>query len=393
MSDQRGTNSLLRDVNLDPVCIDLSSAAHQRAGMGRYQASLAEALLTLRAPLSAFVHDTEASQLNPPLSDLPTLSAGLTLRRWRLRAAMSYFGGPSMDRAFPQVGLFHATDHLLPMLSHARSVFTLHDTAYLHFPEYYLPRNRIFLRIMIPRFLRRAERVIVVSEHTRGDAIRFYDLDPDRIHVIPEGVDERFTRDTDAETVSTIRERYGVPDRFILHVGTIQPRKNLTTLLEAFAALHARHPDVGLVIAGANGWLFEGFFERLRRSGLEDRVTLTGQIPDEDLPGLYRSAEIFAYPSVYEGFGLPPLEAMACGVPVVCSNASSLPEVVGDAGILLDPLDVGGWVAALDGLLGDAQLRADLAARGPARARRFTWDAAAKQTLEVYRSVLDEPRV
>jgi glycosyltransferase involved in cell wall biosynthesis len=379
-------------VTVEPVCIDLSSAAHQRAGMGRYQASLAEALLALGAPLSAFVHDTEESHLSTPLSEMPTLTAGVSLRRWRLRAAVSYFGGPSLDRVFPSVRLFHATDHLLPMLTEARSVFTLHDTAYLHYPEYYLPRNRIFLRIMVPRFLRRAERVIVVSEHTRGDAIRFYDLDPERIDVIPEGVDTRFTQDVDPRTMPAVRKKYGLPERFILHVGTIQPRKNLTTLVEAFGAVRRRHPDVGLVIAGAKGWLFEEFFDHLRRSGLEAYVTLTGQVPDQDLPGLYRAAEIFAYPSVYEGFGLPPLEAMACGVPVACSNAASLPEVVGDAGLLLPPRDVGAWVSALDRLLGDPQLRADLSAKGLARARRFSWDTAAERTLEVYRSVMAEGR-
>jgi glycosyltransferase involved in cell wall biosynthesis len=360
--------------------------------MGRYQASLAEALLSLGAPVSAFVHDIKGSQLTAPLSEMPTLSAGLPLRRWRLRAAISCLGGPSMDRAFPEVDLFHATDHLLPRLTHARSVFTLHDTAYLHFPEYYLPRNRHFLRIMVPRFLRRAERVIVVSEHTRSDAIRFYGLDPERIDVIPEGVDARFSRDMDEGTISAVRRKYRAPERFILHVGTIQPRKNLTTLLDAFAIVRASHPDVGLVIAGAKGWLYEGFFDRLRRSGLEEHVTLTGQVPDEDLPGLYRSAEVFAYPSVYEGFGLPPLEAMACGVPVVSSNASSLPEVVGDAGTLLDPLDVGGWVRALDALLRDPVLRAGSAARGVARASQFSWDRAAERTLEVYRSVLTGTR-
>ena len=192
----------------------------------------------------------------------------------------------------------------------------------------------------------------------------------------------------DRGTIPGILKKYGVAERFILHVGTIQPRKNLTTLLEAFAAVRSRHPDVGLVLAGAKGWLFDEFFERLRRSGLEAAVTLTGQVPDQDLPGLYRSAEFFAYPSVYEGFGLPPLEAMACGLPVVCSNAASLPEVVGDAGLLLPPRDVSEWVRAIDRLLDDAQLRAELSAKGVARARRFSWDAATDRTFEVYRSVM-----
>lgn len=368
-------------------CLDLSAAAHERAGLGRYAASLAQALLNQGVPLIAFVNDPRESQLGPPLSDLPTLTAGLPRRRWRVRAAISYFGGPTMDRAFQGVNVFHATEHLLPKLTLSRSVFTLHDTAYLHFPQYHLPRNRIYLRVMMPRFLERADRVIAVSENTRRDALRFYRLDPEKIEVIAEGVEARFKPDIEVARVSAVRRRYGLPERFVLCVSTIEPRKNLPTLLEAYAAVRPVHPEVGLVIAGARGWLYERVFQRLRSLGLEQITTLTGHVPDEDLPALFNAAEVFAYPSLFEGFGLPPLEAMACGVPVLCSNASSLPEVVGDAGLQLPPHDVGAWVAALRSVLDDAQLRADLHGRGLARARLFTWDAAARKTFEVYRSL------
>jgi len=373
-----------------PYCIDLSAAAHERAGLGRYAASLAEALLALGVPLTAFLNDPRESRLQPPLSELPTYSARLPRKRWRLRAALSYFGGPSMDRALGDVQLFHATEHLLPKLTRARSVFTLHDTAYLLFPEYHLPRNRIYLRAMMPRFLERADRVIAVSENTRRDALRLYPLDPGKIEVIPEGVDARFRPDLDDTIVSAVRRRYDLPERFILCISTIEPRKNLTTLLEAYATLRHHHPDVRLVIVGGRGWLFERFFERLRSLGLEGEVVLTGYVPDEDVPALLNAAEVFAFPSEFEGFGLPPLEAMACGVPVVCSNAASLPEVVGEAGVLLPPRDVAAWVEALGRLLDDAQLREDLRARGLERASRFTWDAAARMTLDVYRSVTAE---
>ena len=379
-----------RGVGTIPFCLDLSSAAHERGGLGRYAACLAQALVDRGVPVAAFVHDRRESRLHPPLSDLVTLTAELPLRRWRLRAASSYFGGPTMDRAFQGVELFHATDHLLPKLSHARSVFTLHDTAYLRFPRYYLPRNRFYLRVMMPRFLQRADRVIAVSEFTRRDAIRMYRLNPEKIEVIPEGVEARFKPDPDVTRVSAVRQRYSLPERFILNVGTIQPRKNLPTLLEAFAAARPRHPDVGLVIAGAKGWLYEGFFERLRALGLERVVRVTGHVPDEDLPALFNAAEVFAYPSVFEGFGLPPLEAMASGVPVLCSNSSSLPEVVGDAGLLLPPRDVGAWASGLGRVLEDARLRAELRERGLVRARLFDWDTAAGKTLEVYRSVMSQ---
>ena len=292
-----------------------------------------------------------------------------------------------MDRAFRGVGLFHATEHLLPKLTEARSVFTLHDTAFLNFPQYHLPRNRIFLRTMMPRFLERADRIIAVSENTRRDALRFYPLDPETIDVIPEGVDARFRPILDRTSISSVRHRYRLPERFILVSGTIEPGRT-SNPARSVRGLAIEAPDVQLVIAGGNGWLYERFFDRLRTLGLEGEVVLTGYVPDEDVPALLNAAEVFAFPSEFEGFGLPPLEAMACGVPVVCSNAASLPEVVGDAGLQLPPREVHAWVAALDGVLSDSRLRSELRARGLARAGRFTWDLAAKRTLEVYHSAM-----
>jgi len=369
------------------ICLDLSAAAHERAGLGRYAANLPQSMLKLEPGLNAFINDFRESRLGLPLNALPTHTAGLPRKLWRLRAAASYFGGPSLDRAFAGVTLFHATEHLLPKLTRARSVFTLHDTAYLVFPHYHLLQNRLYLTWMMPRFLARADAVIAVSENTRRDALRFYRLDPSKVHVIPEGVEPRFQPENDPQQLAEIKKRYRLPDRFILCVSTIEPRKNLLLLLEAYAALRPQHPQVGLVIAGGKGWLYESFFERLRSLGLETQVTLTGYVPEADLPTLINSAEVFAYPSLFEGFGLPPLEAMACGVPVVCSNASSLPEVVGDAGLLLPPDDGRGWVEALSRLLTDTVLHADLRARGLARAGHFTWETAARQTFEVYEEV------
>ena len=370
------------------VCIDLSAAAHERAGLGRYAASLTRALLPLEPGLWAFINDRREAGLRTPLSDLPTCTANLPRKRWRLRAAVSYFGGPTMDHAFQGVTLFHATEHLLPKLTRARSVFTLHDIAYLLYPQYHLLQNRIYLALMMPRFLARADAVICVSEATRRDALKFYKLNPAKLHVIPEGVEPRFNPEINPERLTTICAKYHLPQRFFLYVGTIEPRKNLAALLDAYAALRAEHPDIGLVIAGGKGWLYKSFFERLRASGLEPHVILTGYVPDEDLPDLLKCAEAFVFPSAFEGFGLPPLEAMACGVPVLCSNASSLPEVVGEAGLLLPPNDARAWAEALSRVLADAQLRADLRTRGLARARLFTWENAARRTLAVYEAII-----
>ena len=371
------------------LCIDLSAAAHERAGLGRYAADLAQALLPLVPDLTAFVNDPRESHLRPPLSELPTLTAGRPRKQWRLRAAASYFGAAALDSVFGGVTLFHATEHLLPRLTHARSVFTLHDVAYLRYPQYHLLQNRLYLSLMMPRFLARAGAVICVSEHTRQDALHYYPrLNPAKLHVVPEGVEPRFRPPARTGDLVPIRAKYGLPQRFILYVGTIEPRKNLPVLLEAYAALRQHLPEVGLVIAGGKGWLYASFFQALRRLGLEQQVILTGHIPEADLPALMASARVFAFPSEFEGFGLPPLEAMACGVPVACSNASSLPEVVGDAALLVPPQDAHAWQAALYNLLTDVDLRSDLRLRGLTRARQFTWDRAARQTLEVYQRVL-----
>ncbi len=285
--------------------------------------------------------------------------------------------------------LFHATEHLLPRLSSVRTVFTLHDLIFLFHPETHKPLNRWFLTLMMPRFLRAADAVIAVSECTRRDAVRAYGIPEEKITVIYEGVSPRF-RPASPEAIQAVRAKYRLPERFILYVGTIEPRKNLTALLEAYAALQSRNTQhaARLVIVGKKGWLYEGFFRRLRELGLEERVYFTGYVPDEDLPALYSAADLFVFPSLYEGFGLPVLEAMACGVPVVCSNTSSLPEVAGDAALLADPTDIRALAAAMERALTDEALRASLRARGLERARQFTWEEAAKRTVEVYHQVL-----
>ncbi len=369
------------------VCFDCSAAAHERAGLGRYASNLAASLSALGVPLTAFINDARDGVLKPPLDALPLRTAGLQRKPWRLRAALTYLGVPGVA-ALEGVSLFHATEHLLPVIPGARSVFTLHDAAYLRYPEHHLLQNRLYLRWMMPRFLKRADHVICVSEFTRQDALRFYNLQPEKVSVILEGVEPRFQPVSDPDTRAAVRSRLKLPERFVLYVGTLEPRKNLGTLLRAFGAVAAEDPDVGLVIAGGKGWLYEPFMEQVRASGLEHRLTFTGFVPDEDLPVLLSLATVFAFPSVFEGFGFPPLEAMACGTPVLCSNAASLPEIVGDAGLQLPPLDVDAWAGALRRALADVDLRRDLAQRGLARAKRFTWEAAARATAAVYEQVL-----
>jgi glycosyltransferase involved in cell wall biosynthesis len=370
------------------VCLDLSPVVHQHAGLGRYAQELLLALATAdrQNEYVVFYNNPAAARVEPSLERFPKITTPLSYKPWRLSALLAHFTRIPQDPLLPGVDLFHATDHLLPYFRRIKSVFTLHDLIFLFHPETHKSLNRWFLTLMMPRFLRAADAVIAVSECTKRDAIRFYRIPEEKITVIYEGVNPRF-RPASPEAIATVRARYGLPERFILYVGTIEPRKNLTTLLEAFHHLLATY-DLRLVIVGKKGWLYERFFRRLRELGLENRVLFTGYVPDEDLPAIYSAADLFVFPSLYEGFGLPVLEAMACGTPVICSNTSSLPEVAGDAALLVDPTDARALTGAMEQVLTNERLWATLRAKGMERARGFTWEKAAYRTWEVYQQVI-----
>jgi glycosyltransferase involved in cell wall biosynthesis len=379
------------------IVIDASPAVHRKAGLGRYADELIAALAAdprHAGEYAVFYHDAARAQPGPAIQALPRIATPLTPYPWRLRALLAHLADASQDRLLgdPPPAIFHATEHLLPRLKRTRTVFTLHDLIFRFFPQHHLPKNWIYLQVAMPLFLRRAGAVICVSEQTRRDAQRIYRVPERKLRVIHEGVHPRFRRVADPARLRDVRERLRLPERFVLAVGTVEPRKNLATLLRAFAEVRRRVGPAGdelrLVIAGRQGWLSDATYRAVDDNRLTGLARFTGYVEDDDLPSLYSLAEAFAFPSVYEGFGLPPLEAMACGAPVVCSNASSLVEVTGDAAILAPPLDVGSWADALERVLGDAALRADLAARGPRQAARFTWQVAAQATREVYDALL-----
>jgi len=369
------------------ICIDISPAVHRRAGLGRYAQELTATLLAIDAENEyvAFYNRPSEAQIDPPFDRLPHLTTNLPNKPWRMSVLLAQLAHLPQDRLFPGVDLFHATDHLSPRLSRVRSVFTLHDLVFRFHPETHMPLNRWFLTLMMPRFLRAADAVIAVSQCTKRDAMRLYGLDEAKIRVIYEGVNTRF-RPADSEAIKDVRARYGLPERFILYVGTIEPRKNLTILLEAYQALRSQGSNFKLVIVGKKGWLYKGFFQRLRELGLEGEVVFPGFVPDEDLPALYSAANLFVFPSLYEGFGLPPLEAMACGTPVIASNVSSLPEVVGEAGIMVEPRDVRALAEAMERVLMDNR---EVGEKELQQAARFSWERAARETLLVYAEVAD----
>lgn len=266
-----------------------------------------------------------------------------------------------------------------------RQVVTIHDCAFVDCPEGFSRAFGAWYRWLIPRLVRRVRRIIAVSQFTASRLAELCGLKASRIDVIPNGVDSQF-HSAVPEVVDELRRRLALPERYVLSVGTLEPRKNLSRLLASWEHLPAELRDVGLVLAGAKGRQF-------RSAGIEQLpagVHLTGYVEDADLPALYSGAEAFIYPSLYEGFGMPVLEAMSCGTPVICSRSTSLPEVAGDAALLVDPCDVECIADAISRLLTDAELRRAIRTRGLERARKFSWDQAAVATAEVLRQTAAE---
>jgi glycosyltransferase involved in cell wall biosynthesis len=250
---------------------------------------------------------------------------------------------------------------------------------------------RGYLEEVVPRSVRRADFIIADSENTRNDLVVLLGVNPASIAVVPGGVEDRFRPVTEPEELRQARRHLGVGDSpFVLAIGVLEPRKNLNRLMDAFLGLKQRSglpSDLKLVLAGGKGWLFDGIFEHHAASPIRDDILLPGFVPDALLPAMYSAAAVLAFPSLYEGFGLPLLEAMACGTPVVASRASCLPEVADDAAVLIDPNDVDALTDALEQAIGDPALRARLIEQGRQRVAQYSWRRAAEQLLEVYQKV------
>jgi glycosyltransferase involved in cell wall biosynthesis len=266
---------------------------------------------------------------------------------------------------------------------------TIHDVIPLVLPWAFPLRHRWVLAAALARVRKQAEMVIVPSSAVAEDVVHYLHVERERITVIPMGCAPRFQPREEPSRATALRRRYDLPERYILFVGTLEPRKNVKTLLQAFARVIAEKPQDGLhlVIAGGGGWGGENHLATVEALRIHDYVRFTGFVEDDDLPDLYRGALLFVYPSLYEGFGLPVVEAMACGTPVITSNCTSLPEVAGDAALLVDSTQVEALAAAISSVMTDGELRQALRVKGLARAHAFSWEAVAQQTLAIYRAV------
>jgi len=266
-------------------------------------------------------------------------------------------------------------------------VVTIHDLAFERMPETFTRRGSFQLKLTVRWTAKKAAKVATVSEYSRQDLLDIYKLPPEKVVVTYNGVESSFTPQPSVQNeAEEIRRRFGVSRDFVLAVGSLQPRKNLVRLIRAYARLRSERQDFRpqLVIVGRKLWLANEIFDEVKKQRWADDVILTGYVADEDLPALYRAARAFVYPSLFEGFGLPPLEAMACGTPVVTSDVSSMPEITGDAALLIDPNDEGALANALIEVVNNDRLRADLREKGIAQAKKFTWRDAAEKTLRLY---------
>jgi len=371
------------------IGIDYTSAARQSAGIGRFTREIIRRAMALDADneyrlLVAGREPIPEAHLPPldsrrKLAQLP-LSERNLVRLWhRLRVPLP------VELALGCLDIFHSPDFVLPPVARAAKILTIHDLSFLRVPECADPRLRWYLGEAVPRSVRRADFLLADSESTRQDLIELLDVPPERAQVIYGGVDPVFAPVEGDAALRAVREKYARGRPFILAVGTLEPRKNFPTLIRAFAQAREEAPlPHVLLIVGKKGWVYEPIFATVEELRLQEHVLFPGFVPDAELPALYSAADLLAMPSFYEGFGLPILEAMACGTPVVAAGVSSLPEVVGDAGLLVDPHDQESVAEAILRLVGDDGLRARLREAGFAQARKFTWDKAARELLAVY---------
>ena len=388
------TIALSHYLTMQRIGIDFTSAVRERAGIGRYARELIRALARLDREnryVLLVPRDAHAELLRFDWSpNFKIVRAPLTERY--LAALWHKFRVPLFVEMFTgALDVFYAPGFLLAPTRARRALVTIHDLSYVRLPECFPAPLLTYLNRQVPHALKHADLILADADSTRRDVNEVYGVPLEKIKTLYSGVDPRFNPNVSPESRARVRDlTRGKP--YLLSVSTIQPRKNYARLIEAFSRIANSElqitnsqfliRDLQLVISGARGWMFDDVFQTVERLNLRERVIFPDFVSDDDLPALYAGATLFVYPSLYEGFGLPVAEALACGAPVVCSNASSLPEVAGDAALYFDPRDVDALANAMHRALADESLRNDLRARGFAQAQKFSWEKAARELLE-----------
>ena len=305
---------------------------------------------------------------------------GIYRRLWRILPFLDY------GKFFRvKADIFHFVNFVVPPRVKGRIINTVYDMVYKTFPETMEKGNYKKLDRSLKDSCARADAIVTISENSREEIINYLGVPKDKIHIITPGVDLTVYRPMELCEWRSVTEKYGLPDKFLLYLGTIEPRKNINTIIRAFHQFTGLDREgYKLVVAGKKGWMFDEVFNLVKKLGIEDKVIFPGYIPEEDKPYIYAGATAFVFPSLYEGFGMPPLEAMACGVPVITSNSSSLPEVVGDAGIQVDSMDIDSISIAMHELTSKPELRKILAAKSIQRVQSFSWEDSVKKLIKLY---------
>jgi glycosyltransferase involved in cell wall biosynthesis len=354
------------------------------AGSGRYILELIRALVKLDHGHELVLFGNADNLYLLPPNGCQRVDCGWTTAVRPSRLLWEQFALPLALRRY-QIDVLHSPVFVAPLWVPCASVVTILDMTWFSLPGQHTWVKRSYFRTMIPPTARRAARIIAISEASKQDVVALLGMPAEKVVVTYLGVDLNvFCPEAAEGRAGELEARYGVRQPYVLYVGKLEPRKNLPTLIEAFVSIARGFPDHQLVLAGNPGWDFQAIYETAARIPRRERVRFTGFVDEADLPALYAGADLFVYPSSYEGFGIPVLEAMACGTPVITSNVSSLPEVAGDAGLLVDPLDVSELAQAMRRVLTDGQLRQRMRAKGLERAKTFTWKETARRTLQVY---------
>lgn len=309
--------------------------------------------------------------------------------QWWWEKWWNHFNHPSLDMVGPRADLWHFTNYgALP--TSKPYVVSVCDLAWLYYPEQVLPTHLDYLKAYVPKSLQRAAHVLTISEATKKDIVKEFGVPASRISVTHLAAGPQFAKPASGQKVAYLKQKYGIEGDYLLAVGTLEPRKNLRTLLEALVTPAGRKLNLPLVVVGGQGWRAEEARELIAKLGLSNRVILTGYVPDEELPALYCGAKLFVFPSVYEGFGIPVVEAMTAGAAVITTKVSAIPEVAGKAARYVDPANAGELAEVITELLGDSKQRLALIKAGRKQAAKFSWEQTAKGTLDVYQKVLKE---
>lgn len=377
---------------MKPIGIDYTPAYEQGGGIGRYVRELVTALSKIdqTSEYRLFVSGASHSLLPSPLGSNFKWSSTRLSPKWLARIWHRFRLPLPVEVFTGSLRLFHATDFVLPpTLSSVLTVLTVHDLSFVRVPESASPSLKQYLDTVVPRSVGQATYILADSQATADDLGNLYGVSSGRVGVLLSGVSGQFSQPVNGVFLMTTRKKYGLENiSYIFTVGTVQPRKNYIRLIQSLVQLHAKGFDIHLAIAGGKGWLDNPIYAAITEMHMEDFVHFIGFVDDEDLPALYKGAVCLAFPSLYEGFGLPVLEAMASGIPVLTSNVSSLPEVAGDAAITVDPYDVDAITDGLERLISDTSLRDNLIRKGLARASNFTWEKSATQLLNIYQNLL-----